>query len=183
MTVYGIRGLKRREEARELLALAAGEEWGLSALPETARLPGGKPCFPEHPRLQFNLSHSGALALCALDSRPVGVDIQVVKPWRDRLFRRVCTPEELAWLETQEDPALAFAQLWSLRESRVKQSGQGLRTTIRDIPVPLPDACPCTLDGLHFALWSGEGWAAAACGHSPPPEEILWRTPGGLHSV
>ena len=40
MTVYGIRGLKRREEARELLALAAGEEWGLSALPETARLPG-----------------------------------------------------------------------------------------------------------------------------------------------
>ena len=107
----------------------------------------------------------------------------VIKPWRDRLFRRVCTPEELAWLEEQEDPALAFAQLWSLRESRVKQSGQGLRTTIRDIPVPLPDACPCTLDGLHFALWSGEGWAAAACGHSPPPEEILWRTPGGQHSV
>ncbi len=39
----------------------------------------GKPYFPS-PRCQFNLSHSGTLALCALSDRPVGVDIQMVRP-------------------------------------------------------------------------------------------------------
>lgn len=175
MIIYGVRGLKRREEARELLALAVREEWGLACLPGIARLPGGKPCFPEHPRLQFNLSHSGALALCALDTGPVGVDIQVVKGWRGNLFRRVCAPEELAWLEEQQDPGPAFALLWALKESRVKESGQGLTVSIRDIRVPLPDACPCILDGLYFRTYPGEGWAAAACGHAPPPGTILWR--------
>lgn len=178
MTIYGARGLTRREQARELLARAAAEEWGLPGLPALQRLPGGKPVFAAYPQLHFNLSHSGDLALCALDASPVGVDIQVVKPWRAGLFRRVCTPEELDWLEAQADPPSAFALLWALRECRVKESGLGLRTAIRDIRVPRPDTCPCILDGLTFRTWSGEGWAAAACGHSDPPERICWRELG-----
>ena len=60
-----------------------------------------KPYFPRHEELHFNLSHSGALALCALDAAPVGVDIQVIKPLRPALPRRVCSPRE-ALLAPQE---------------------------------------------------------------------------------
>ena len=47
MVVYGTSGLTSRSQARELLALAAQEVWGLTPLPEIFRRAGGKPFFPE----------------------------------------------------------------------------------------------------------------------------------------
>lgn len=175
LIVYGARGLTARSQARDLLALAAGERWGLSPLPEIARRDGGKPFFPGREDLHFNLSHSGGLALCALDSEAVGADIQVVKTWRPALPRRVCSDGELLWLERQSDPWPAFTLLWALKESRAKESGQGLAAFIRDIRAPIPPGGPVRLDGLWFQTWIGPGWAAAVCGHTKPPEEILWR--------
>ena len=99
MVVYGADGLTERGQAWALLALAAREHWALSPLPAVVREDRGKPRFARVPDRHFNLSHSGPLALCALDGAPVGVDVQVVKEWRAGLPARVCAPEELAWLE------------------------------------------------------------------------------------
>lgn len=173
MIVYLTRGLTSRTQARDLLALAAEEVWGLSPLPEIARLEHGKPYFPGRKDLCFNLSHSGDLALCALDSASVGADIQVVKRWRPNLPRRVCSPAELAWLECQSEPWPAFTLLWALKEARAKQSGRGLTVSIPDIRVPLPAPWPIRLDDLWFGAWTGPGWAAAVCGQSEPPETII----------
>lgn len=175
MFVYGAKGLTARRQARDLLALSVREHWGLSPLPEIARREGGKPFFPEREELRFNLSHSGELALCALDGEAVGVDIQVIRTRRPTLPQRVCSDGELAWLELQPDQWPAFTLLWALKESRAKESGRGLTTSIRDIRVPLPPKGPVRLDGLWFQTWTGPGWAAAVCGHTKPPEEILWR--------
>lgn len=173
MVIYGARGLKSRGQARSLLALAAEEHWGLSVLPEMARHERGKPFFPGRADLQFNLSHSGDLALCALDRAPVGADIQIVKAWRPGLPRRVCSAAELAWLDAQPRLWPAFTLLWTLKEARAKESGRGLTTSIRDIRVPLPEPGPLEMDGLRFRIWTGPGWAAAVCGHSEPPEKIF----------
>lgn len=172
MVIYSAGGLTSRARARELLALAAAEHWGLTPLPEIARRKGGKPFFPGRKELHFNLSHSGSLALCALDSAPVGVDIQVVKEWRPGLPERVCSPGELAWLKGQPELWPAFTLLWTLKEARAKESGRGLTSSIRDIRIPLPGPEPVLLDGLWFGTWSGPGWAAAVCGHSKPPEKF-----------
>jgi len=176
MTVWSAAGLTSRAQARDLLALAVREVWRLSPLPEIARREGGKPYFPGREDLHFNLSHSGDLALCALDSAPVGADIQVVRTWRPALPGRVCSPGELAWLEGQSDRQAAFTLLWTLKEARAKESGRGLTSSIRDIRVPLPAEGPVRLDGLWFRTWTGPGWAAAVCGHSEPPEKILKKT-------
>lgn len=173
MVLYSAKGLADRAQARDLLALAAKEVWGLSPLPEIALREGGKPFFPGYPGLHFNLSHSGDLALCALDGAPVGVDIQLVRQWRPSLPRRVCSPEELAWLEGQPEFWPAFTLLWTLKEARVKESGKGLTSPIRDIRVPLPEKGPVLFDGLRFRSWSRSGWAAAVCGHSEPPETFF----------
>ena len=175
MILYGADGLTRRDQAHRLLALAAAEHWGLSPLPAAERAEFGKPFFPDLPERQFNLSHSGPYALCALDRRPVGVDIQTVGPHRPRILQRVCSREERAWLDEQSDLWAAFAQLWALKESRAKYTGAGLTSPIAEIRVPLPAPGVLTLDGLHFRVYSGPGWRAAACGESPPPEEILWK--------
>ena len=177
MVVYAAQDLQSRAQAYGLLALAAREEWNMDALPGLARQPGGKPWFPAAQDRAFNLSHSGSLALCALDSEPVGADIQLVKPHRPALPAKVCSPQELAWLERQEELWPGFTVLWALKESRAKQSGQGLTPPIARIAVPLPEPGRTLypLDGLWFRLYTGPDWAAAVCGHNPPPEQLRWR--------
>ena len=176
MVVYGARGMARREQAYALLAAAARRCWGMDALPEIRREEQGKPYFPLAPQRQFNLSHSGSLVLCALDSQPVGVDIQAVKCWREGLPGRVCSGKELAWLEGRADRWTAFTLLWAMKESRVKFTGAGLRTRISSIAVPLPrtEESLFQLDGLWFRIYRGEDWQGAVCGLTPPPEEIFW---------
>ena len=185
MVLYGTDGLETRAQAYDLLAIAAKEHWGLSPLPQLVRAPLGKPVFASGQGLEFNLSHSGTLALCALDYDPVGVDIQLVKSWRPSLPRRVCSPEQLEWLEQQEDVWRGFTALWAMKESRVKQSGQGLRGSIAAISVPLPrqDETLYVHRGLWFRLYFGPDWVGSACGTAPPPEQIHWRTLTQLPSV
>lgn len=176
MVIYGISDLVQRCQARELLALAAEEHWHLSPLPRIEAHPLGKPFFPDLPQLHFNLSHSGSLALCALDNDPVGVDIQLVKVWRQGLPERTCCQQELDWLSQQPNRDVAFTSLWSLKEARVKQDGLGLRMPIREISVPLQEHWngPIFWNGLQFCVYQGENWTAAVCGHSKPPDTICW---------
>lgn len=178
MVLYGTYGLTHRTQAYHLLSIAAKEHWGLSPLPQLVRAPLGKPAFSSGQGLEFNLSHSGSFALCALDHAPVGVDIQLVKSWRPSLPRRVCSPKEMEWLENQENFWRGFTALWAMKESRAKQSGQGLRGSIAAISVPLPRSNETLYahQRLWFRLYFGPDWVGSACGTAPPPEEIHWRT-------
>lgn len=176
MVLYGAACANARHRAYHLLALAAQREWGLSELPPIARREGGKPYFPSHPQLEFNLSHSGDLVLCALDHAPVGVDIQVIKAMRPGLPARVCSPRELLWLGQGADLWPRFAQLWALKEAYVKYTGAGLTRSISGIQVPLPAPSEDrgTLEGVHFRIYEGQGWRGACCGRHMPPGEIRW---------
>ena len=97
---------------------------------------------------------------------------------RESLPKRVCSPEELAWLNEGTDFWHRFTLLWVLKECRVKQSGSGLIRPISGIKVPLPTENETLyfLDGLWFRIYSQNDWQAAVCGLSPPPEEIRWIT-------
>jgi len=179
MVLYGTRGAPRRERelSRRLLERAAAETWGLSPLPETARTDRGKPYFPGLEGREFNLSHSGGIVLCVLDAAPAGVDAQTLRTPRPATVRRALSRPEQTWLEAQPDPAAAFTALWALKESRAKQSGEGLLLPkISCLSVPLPEGDGSRfLDGLWFRLGRGEGFFWAVCGLSEPPVEIVWR--------
>ena len=73
---------KRREPlcAYLLLRLALREACGWRDLPEIRLTSLGKPWFPEFPEVHFNLSHTGGAVLAALSDRPVGVDIERIRP-------------------------------------------------------------------------------------------------------
>ena len=178
MQLYGTSVLNHRSQAYQLLERSAAEHWGITPLSPVTRDQRGKPFFSTLPDHHFNLSHSGRLALCALDHSPVGVDIQIVKQWRPSLPTHTCSPEELNWLEGGKDFWRRFTLLWTLKECRVKQSGTGLTHPISKIRVPLPteNTDLYSLDDLWFRIYSGHGWQAAVCGLSPPPQEIRWIT-------
>lgn len=166
MELYLCPDISKREDAYALLACAVRRRWGLDRLPDLARGQQGKPFFPAFPQYHFNLSHSGTLALCALDEQPVGADIEIIRPHHTNLARRICSAEELAWLEEQNDTLSALCQLWTRKEALVKYRGTGLNMPLREICVPLSSAGE--LDGLLFHAIGTTEWCACVCGHTEP---------------
>ena len=126
-------GVKDSECGRTLLDTALKIEYGkqLSDF-EIIYLPGGKPVF-KNADIHFNISHSGTAAAVVLSSSPVGIDIQRIHPYNPALANRICTAYEKTALSSAADKAYMLYSLWSMRESYVKYTGEGLRGSIRDI--------------------------------------------------
>lgn len=167
-------------EAYGLLAELLAAEYGLPGLPELERQAGGKPFFPQRPDLHFNLSHSGGLALCGAGTAPLGVDIEAIRPRRAGLARYICSPEEYAWYERLGGDWESLYTIWTLKEARVKCTGEGLRQRPEAIAVPLIGPGQTgELEGLVFRSYAGDGWRGAVCCVPPeePPERILERHP------
>ena len=95
------------------LALGRGE------VPAVAREPSGKPYFPDAPELCFSLSHTQGAVLLALSDRPVGADVELVRPAPPRLSRRFGLEGE------------AFFRSWVRREARGKRTGAGVTAQLR----------------------------------------------------
>jgi 4'-phosphopantetheinyl transferase len=81
--------------------------------------------------IQFNLSHSGELALIAIcQGRQIGVDIEMIRPLHDymKVAKRYFAPDEVSILQKM-DPLhsrRAFIQLWAGKEALIKAQGSGM---------------------------------------------------------
>ena len=89
----------------------------------------GKPRLSDCP-LQFNLSHSGEVVLCAVSSAPVGCDIEKIRPrFGDGIAERFFAENEKEYIKEQPDAdkkTSAFYRIWTLKESYVKAVGKGV---------------------------------------------------------
>lgn len=140
-------GEKRDEvlAAYALLALAVGRRTGGGALPAVTAGEGEKPCFPALPELHFSLSHTRGAALAGLAERPLGVDVERVRPLSAQFMRRLAGTEEPA----------AFFSVWTRREARFKRDGARLADLLRREP-------PLAAEERVAAVDIAPGYAAAA---------------------
>lgn len=122
--------------AELLLRYALKQESDIRELPEIAVGEKGKPFFPAHPELHFNLSHCKTAVACALDSSPVGVDVQEIRfdesgevyP-RSSLMRGIYSEAEKAWVlagETEVEQERRFIAVWTCKEAYGKAIGEGI---------------------------------------------------------
>ncbi len=91
----------------------------------------------------FNLSHSGDLVLCAVSDKPIGVDIEQIKPFRAGMVARYFTQTEAAYVwgdmtpssETVTDSEICarFYRIWTAKEAYVKMTGTGISTDLTQI--------------------------------------------------
>lgn len=127
---------------------------------------------------EFNLSHSGELALCAVSSvGVVGVDIETIRPMEangQNLIGRFFSARERDEFFALPDPErlAAFFRGWTRKEAFLKATGTGLSTVLDSFDVPLDPAAPPAVlrvadDPGAPARWSlfdldpGPGYAAA----------------------
>lgn len=102
--------------------------------------PQGKPELASSQKIQFNLSHSGDLALLAVGKKfPMGVDIEMYSPRSyEGIARNLFSPQELdEFLKTPPamKPALFF-HIWSQKEAFIKACGMGLSYPTQEFHVP-----------------------------------------------
>ena len=103
--------------------------------------PQGKPTLIDS-KLHFNLSHSGELALLALNpSQPLGVDVERLRPVTDALKiaqRFFSANEQEALLQTTENQRdEAFMRCWTRKEAYIKAIGGGLSIPLHSFDVTL----------------------------------------------
>lgn len=89
-----------------------------------------KPYLPDHPSLQFNLSHSHDLALigCALNHK-IGIDLEKIgTDFNHNVAKRFFSPQENSRLENLQGKAQIqeFYRLWAHKEALIKAIGKGI---------------------------------------------------------
>lgn len=86
----------------------------------------GKPYLSEYPHIHFNISHCKEGCAVAVADRPIGVDIQEIRPFSWSVAKYVCSHSELEQLEKCVDRESCFTKMWTIKESYIKMIGQGL---------------------------------------------------------
>ena len=132
-------------QAQHEAAWSMAEELLGAARSAFDRLPGGKPFLPAQP-VQFSLTHCAGLSACFVAQTPCGVDGEPIRPLRARVLRRAFTPEEQKLIADSPDPDETFFRLWTLKESFVKATGEGLSRPLSTVPVALSPDGVQTLD-------------------------------------
>lgn len=121
-----------------------GRNWGLDAGAfGISRGSHGKPYVVNVGMpVYFNLSHSGNYIVCALSEREIGVDIEKRNRIRTEVARRFFHPQEVQQLERLDGELQAdlFFRYWSVKESFLKYTGEGLAASLSGFEVCFHDA-------------------------------------------
>ena len=113
--------------AGELMRNAIANEFNIDAKELRFRTgKSGKP-YVENVRVEFSISHSGNIAVCALSDKPVGIDVEHLRDVNMNVAKRLFTPDEQNYVF--EKWALAkqrFLEIWTRKEAYVKMLGKGI---------------------------------------------------------
>ena len=133
-------GRKTCAAAYLLLCEGLRKEYGISEKPVFEYGEHGKPSIVGHPEIFFNMSHCREAAICVLSDKPVGVDIESIRPYNESLARYTMSDEEMALIESAERRDVEFIRLWTLKEAVLKCSGEGIRNDMKHVLDGLKDA-------------------------------------------
>lgn len=126
-------GRKLSAVAYMLLRKALKEVYGIDEKPEFEYSEHGKPSIIGHPEIYFNLSHCRSVAACVVSSSPVGVDVEEIRDFRDALARHVLNDDEYASVVASQQPAREFIHLWTMKESYLKLTGEGITRDLKTL--------------------------------------------------
>lgn len=133
-------GRKTCAAAYLLLCEGLCKEYGITEKPVFEYGEHGKPSIAGHPEIHFNMSHCKEAAICVLNDKPVGVDIESIRRYSESLARYTMNDEEMTMIGQAERPDVEFVRLWTLKEAVLKHSGEGIRNDMKHVLDGLKDA-------------------------------------------
>lgn len=116
-----------------LLKKALCEEYGLNGNPLFSYGEHGKPFIVGHPEIHFNLSHCREAVACAVSDRPIGIDVESIREFRESLVRYTMNEAEVQQIMSAERPEVAFTRLWTRKEALLKLTGRGITDNMKAV--------------------------------------------------
>lgn len=113
----------------------------------------GKPYIPERDDIHFNISHSGDYVALALSDKPVGIDIEMIKPVNKTLAKKILNEEEFLVFEASEDKDSEFIKFWTMKEAVIKLHGEKIASL---------DIRNCITDEIIESEKLGNYWVSVA---------------------
>lgn len=158
--------------------------------------PRGKPSVSEirgGKALHFNVSDSSGLALYAVTWRaPVGVDVERIKPFRDKddIAARFFSGREKTVIGGLSEPqkSEAFFNCWSRKEAYLKATGEGISESLARVEVTvMPGEAPQLLrlagdekvatEWTFYSLEPASGFVGAVAIRAKGLRLSCWRWP------
>lgn len=115
-----------------LLRDALTQEYGYAGDFSFVYGPCGKPALKERPDIHFSLSHCSSCVCCILSSSEVGIDVENIQYDAD-LSEMVLSERERESVLAAERKDIAFTRLWTMKESLLKRSGEGIRDDLKGL--------------------------------------------------
>lgn len=115
-----------------LLKEGLSKLYGISGNPDFTYGPAGKPFLEKYPSIHFNISHCPSCVCCAISSSEVGVDVETIQ-YDPELAAGVFNASEQESIEASENPDIEFTRLWTMKESYLKLTGDGLCDDLRNL--------------------------------------------------
>lgn len=127
--------LGRRQCVLAYLLLKRGlrEAFGIEDNPVFEFGEHGKPAIVGHADVFFNLSHCREAVACVVDRVPVGIDVESVCRYDERLARYTMNDDEMAEILSSDNPGLTFTRLWTMKEALLKRKGRGLVDDLKHV--------------------------------------------------
>lgn len=153
----------QRELADKILEYGFQEQFDVPYVREQVqRGVHGKPVWTAHKNICFNVSNTAGLVACALSYQEVGVDTERVRAVRLPIVKRCCQDSEISYIMRQSQNIFIepegkkdrkeylklelnisqqqrFFQLWTLKESYIKMTGEGMFFPMREVSFTIED--------------------------------------------
>lgn len=94
----------------------------------------GKPFVLNHD-VEFSISHSGEVVVCAVDKAKIGIDVEMIRPINLRVTKIACTENEKEFVfsaDSEEEKKERFFKIWTAKEAYFKWLGTGI-TNLREV--------------------------------------------------
>ena len=122
--------------AYQLLKEGLRQEYGITDNPIFDYNEHGKPSIVGHPKIYFNLSHCKEAAICVISDRPVGVDVECIREFKDSLINYTMNDEERTEIAASAIPEASFIRFWTMKEATAKLVGTGITHDVKSLINP-----------------------------------------------
>lgn len=94
----------------------------------------GKPYLRDFPCIHYNLTHSRGIAACIVSGSECGIDGEKIRPYRPNVVKREFSERERQLIENapEKERDELFFRIWTLKESYIKATGQGLSFPLKN---------------------------------------------------
>lgn len=129
--------------------------------------------------IEFNLSHSGNLVICAVSNQPVGCDAEEEREAPQGVAERFFSEKEQRYLNQCSDASYSreFFRLWTMKESYVKMTGEGLSIPMKEYEIVIDSHISVFRKGkiqnCHISEIRIPGYCISVCAESDEAVELI----------